>query len=206
LAVGILLSAPSGVATVAVGVAGAGLGYLYDLRLSRTPWSWLPLALALPLVPLHAWLGTTGRVPPGLASLIPTAILAGGALAIANGLADVERDTRAGRRTIAVRLGQRRAWATQTGLLAIVGLLVFLVAPTVPPDAAGLDFGTLRVARTAGIGIGLAALALGVLALSAARADIRERGWELEAVGVAGVGLGWLAGTAAMVAAGGAGA
>jgi hypothetical protein len=62
------------------------------------------------------------------------------------------------------------------------------------------------VARTAGIGIGLAALALGGLALAARGADIRERGWELEAIGVASVGLAWLAGTAAMVAAGGAGA
>ena len=38
LVAGILLSVPSGAATVCVAVAGVGLGYLYDLRLSRTPW------------------------------------------------------------------------------------------------------------------------------------------------------------------------
>ena len=109
LVAGILLSVPSGPSTVAVAAAGVGLGYLYDLRLSRTAWSWLPLALALPLLPLHAWVGTTGSAPPGLLTLVPTAILAGAALAIANGLVDIERDGRVGRTTIAVRLGLRRA-------------------------------------------------------------------------------------------------
>ena len=45
------------------------------------------------------------------------------------------------------------------------------------------------------VGIGL--LALGAACLAARRASVRERGWELEALGVAGLGLGWLAGTAA---------
>lgn len=206
LVVGILLSAPSGAATVAVAIGGAALGYLYDLRLSRTPWSWLPLSLALPLLPLHAWLGATGNAPPGLLTLVPTAVLAGAGLAVANGLVDLERDARAGRRTIAVRLGRKRAWAVQTVLLAIVGALALVVAPAVPPDVPGGDLGTLRILRLAGVALGLAALALGSLILAAARAGIRERGWELEAVGVAAVGLGWLAGTAAMVSAEGAGA
>lgn len=205
LALGILLSAPSGAATVGVAIGGVALGYVYDLRVSRTPWSWLPLSLALPLLPLHAWLGATGSAPPGLLALVPTAVLAGAGLAVANGLVDVERDARAGRVTIAVLLGRTRAWAVQTVVLVIVGVLVLAIAPAVPPDAPGLDRGPLRVLRMAGIGIGLAALALGALALAAGRAGIRERGWELEAVGVAAVGLGWLAGTAATVGAGAAG-
>ena len=161
LVVGVVLSAPSGAATVAVAVGGVGLGYVYDLRLSRTPWSWLPLALALPLLPLHAWLGASGSVPPGLVTLIPTAVLAGAALAIANGLVDIERDGRAGRRTIAVRLGQRRAWVVQTALVAIVGGLAIAVAPAVPPDAVGIDRGILRALRLAGVVIGIVALGVG---------------------------------------------
>ena len=63
-----------------------------------------------------------------------------------------------------------------------------------------MDVGVLRTVRFAGVLVGLGALGLGALALAANRAGIRERGWELEAVGVAGVGIGWLAGTAATVA------
>lgn len=198
---GILLSVPSGAATVVVAAAGAGLGYLYDLRLSRTAWSWLPLALALPLLPVHAWLGATGSAPPGILALIPTAVLAGAALAIANGLVDIERDARVGRLTIAVRLGSRYAWAVQTGLIAILCALALMVAPGVPSDGPGMDLGVLRTLRLGGVTIGLGALILGALALAANRAATRERGWELEAVGVASVGIGWLAGTAATVAA-----
>ena len=205
LAIGLLLSAPSGPATVAVALGGVGLGYLYDLRLSRTPWSWVPLSLALPLLPLHAWLGATGSVPPGLVALVPTAVLAGAGLAVANGLVDIERDGRAGHRTIAVQLGRRRAWIVQTVLLMFVGVLAIVAAPGAPPDPPGLELGTLRFLRLAGVGIGLAALALGALALASGRAGLRERGWELEALGVAGVGIAWLAGTAAMVAGLGAG-
>lgn len=203
LVAGILLSAPSGAATLAVAVGGVGLGYLYDLRLSRTPWSWLPLALALPLLPLHAWLGVTGNAPPGLVTLIPTAILAGAALAIANGLVDIERDARADRPTIAVRLGRGQAWIVQAALFGIVGGLAVFVAPAVPPDAVGTDLGAFRALRLVGVGIGLVALGLGALVLAATRASVRERGWELEALGVAATGLGWLAGTAAVAAAGG---
>jgi hypothetical protein len=213
LLVGLFLSAPSGVATVAVAAAGAALGYLYDVWLSRSSLSWLPLSLALPLVPIHAWLGSTGRVPSGLLSLVPLAVLAGAALSLANGLVDVERDAGSGRHGIVVRLGRWRSWAIQTAILAGVGLLALLVAPAVPPAAAGpvpgqgggpgspgsavLGLEALRIARVTGIGLGLALLALGSIALAARRPGLRERGWELEAIGVAAVGIGWLAGTAA---------
>jgi 4-hydroxybenzoate polyprenyltransferase len=212
LAIGLALSAPSGLATLAVAAAGASLGYIYDLRLSRTAWSWLPLAVALPLLPVHAWLGATGRVPAGLLALVPTALLAGAALALANGLVDVERDLRAGRRAVAVALGARRAWLIHVVLLVAVGLLVVFVAPAVPGEPAGPGAGgspspgsgivvvgseTLRLLRTWAVIGGLAAMALGAVVLLAARASLRERGWELEAAGVAAAGLGWLAGTAA---------
>ena len=63
-----------------------------------------------------------------------------------------------------------------------------------------MDLGVLRTLRFGGVLVGLGALILGALALADNRAGIRERGWELQAVGVAGVGIGWLAGTAATVA------
>jgi 4-hydroxybenzoate polyprenyltransferase len=213
-AAGLALSSPSGIGTVGVALAGLGLGYLYDLRLSRTPLSWLPLSLALPLLPIHAWLGATGTIPPGLFTLVPAAVLAGAALALANGLVDVERDAHVGRPAAAVLLGPARTWVVHAGLLAIVAAMAVIVAPSPPaslvpagaegPAAGGTGLGLdiLRALRVLGVWIGVALLAVGAGALGAARAGVRERGWELEAIGVASLGLGWLAGTAA--AAGGA--
>src|SRR5687768_6124886 len=116
-AAGLGLSAVSGLATGLAAAAALALGFAYDLRLSRTAWSWLPLALALPVVPIHAWLGATGSVPPGLLALAPAGLGAGAALALANGLVDVERDARSARPAAAVALGSRRAWWVHAGIL-----------------------------------------------------------------------------------------
>jgi geranylgeranylglycerol-phosphate geranylgeranyltransferase len=189
---GVALSLPSGLATAAVAAAGAGLGYLYDLRLSRGAFSWLPLAFALPLLPIHAWLGATGLVPPGLVTLLPAAVLAGFGLALGNGLVDVERDAATGRRGIVVSVGARVAWLVQTGALGLVVLLAAFLAPHAASSTEAL--GTLR---SAGVPLGGVAIALGAAALGARSVGLRERGWELEAVGVAAAGVAWLAGTAA---------
>jgi 4-hydroxybenzoate polyprenyltransferase len=197
--VGIAASSVSGPATTAACLAGLALGYAYDLRLSRTTVSWLPLALALPLLPIHAWLGAAGTIPAGLLALVPVAVLGGAGLALANGLADLDRDVSTGRRTLAVVLGRRRALALQTLLLGIAAALALFVAPAVGDGAPSADADTLRLLRTAGVWIGVAALGVGALLLASDRAVVRERGWELEAVGVACLGVGWLAGAAAAV-------
>ncbi len=201
-AAGIALSAISGPATGVAAIGCLALGYAYDLRLSRTALSWLPLSFALPLLPIHAWLGAANVVPAGLLLLVPVGVLAGGGLAIANGLADVERDTLANRRTIAVRLGPRRAWLVQTLALATAAALAVLVAPLVPDGVVGDALAALRIVRLGGIGLGVVAVAAGAVVIASSRAALRERGWELEAIGVTGLGIGWLAGTAAVVAGG----
>jgi 4-hydroxybenzoate polyprenyltransferase len=203
LVLGLVLAAPSGPATLAVAVAGVGLGYLYDARLSRTAWSWLPLSLALPLVPIFAWLGATGAVPPGLSVLVPVAVIAGGALMVGNALADVERDAAAGKATVAVRFGRRRAWLVNAaGMAAAVGLaLAFAPGGDAGIVAGGGGKGTLELLaelRALGIPLGGAAIGIGAWLLAVTRATIRERGWELEVIGTAVIGLGWLAGTAAV--------
>jgi 4-hydroxybenzoate polyprenyltransferase len=196
---GLALSALSGWATLAAAVAALGLGFAYDLRLSGTRWSWLPLALALPVVPIHAWLGATGSMPPELLPLLPVAVLAGGSLAIANGLVDAERDAASGRRGSVVAMGRLRAWLVQTAGLALAATLAVLLAPDIGAATDGVAGSPhlLGLVRGAGVPIGIALLAVGAAALLARRGSIRERGWELEAVGVAAVGIGWLAGTAA---------
>jgi 4-hydroxybenzoate polyprenyltransferase len=172
--------------------------------------SWLPLALALPLVPVHAWLGTTGELPLGMALLYPAAVGAGAALALANGLVDLERDARSDRPTIAVRLGAAPAWVANVFLLTAVGAVAVVLAPAVSGGGAGSPGGpsgapladavglaVLDGLRTWGVALGIAALAIGAVALRARRPALRERGWELQAVGVGAVGIGWLAGIAA---------
>lgn len=203
--VGIGLSAASGPATTIAGVACLSLGFAYDLRLSRTALSWLPLAVALPLLPIHAWLGAAGSIPAGLLTLVPVGVLGGAGLALANGLADAERDARAGRMTVAVALGPRGAWLAQTLLLAAAAVLAVGLAPAVPSVAAGapaIDLEILRTLRRVGIWLGIVLIAIGAAALAANAATVRERGWELEAIGVACLGVGWLAGTGAAASGG----
>jgi 4-hydroxybenzoate polyprenyltransferase len=161
--------------------------------LSRTALSWLPLTLALPLVPIYAWLGTTGDVPPGLVVLIPAAVLAGAALIVGNGLVDVERDAPVGKATVAVRIGSRRAWAVHAAAFLVAVATALALAPDAS-NSPGLEL--LRIVRRAGIPIGAAVIAVGAALLADRRAGVRERGWELEAIGTAVVGLGWLAGAA----------
>ena len=192
LIAGLALAAPSGPATVVVAALGIVIGYLYDLRLSQTSWSWLPFALGVPLLPVFAWLGTTGSVPQALVTLLPIGVLAGAALALANALADVERDAAAGKPSVAVRLGRDRAWAIQVAILATASVLAVALLPV---GRAGIPEATrlgLRFVVAAGCAVLLGA------ALLVRRADPRwrERAWEIEAVAVALIGAAWLAAAA----------
>lgn len=199
---GIGLSLPSGVVVAAVLGFGLACGFAYDLWLSRTASSWLPLALALPVVPIHAWLGARGDLPAGLVAMYPAVVVAGATLALANGLVDVERDARSGRSTVAVRLGGRWAWWVHAVLVAVLVAVSMALAPTVPLETAPGGEGSLlavrdlRALRDWGVALGMAALVTGAVVLRSSSAARRERGWELEAVGVAAAGIGWLAGIA----------
>jgi 4-hydroxybenzoate polyprenyltransferase len=134
-------------------------------------------------------------------ALYPAAVAAGGALALANGLVDLERDARSERPTAAVALGASRAWAIHLVLVAVLATLSVALAPLGIWDRAGaqgtaIAASALRSIPALAVGLGLVALGLGALALRAHEPAVRERGWELEAVGVAVVGVGWLAGVA----------
>ena len=105
--------------------AGLAAGLAYDLRLKGTRWSWVPYAVGIPLLPVFAWIGATGTLPAAFAVLVPIAMLAGAALAVANALADVERDPGAGTETIATSLGlvrARRIGAVLRGLVVAAAL------------------------------------------------------------------------------------
>ncbi len=181
-AAGLILSTLSGPATVGLALVVVGIGLAYDVLLKGTAWSWLPFAVGIPILPVFGWLGATSTVPPIFALLVPVAGAAGAALAIANALADVERDQAAGTVSIARALGPGRAWAVQAVLIgevvaAALASALLLAAPT----------GRLALIAIAGC-LPVAGLAIG----RGGGADRRERAWQVEAVGIAALGLAWI--------------
>jgi len=178
---GLALAARFGPAVSLVALLGYGLGLAYDLRLKRTRWSWLAYALALPLVPAFAWLGAGAGLPPRFPVLAALALLAGTALAVANGLVDVEGDAATGSAGLAGALGRRRALGVIVACDAAVVVLVALTAwsPRPQPPLVML--------------LGAVLCAAGARS-SASQVDWRRRlGWELQAVAVAVVAVAWFA-------------
>ncbi len=178
--VGLALSIPSGGVTVTVALTGLACGYAYDLRLARTAWSWLPLAVALPLVPVYAWIGAVGTVPREIYAIVPSAVLAGAALAIGNALVDHGLAGASGGATFADRWGPRRAWAVHAAALS---------------GGAGLAIGWLPSSQSSGeiaiVVVGVLLAVVGMIALRVADQRRRRLAWQVEAFGVAVLGIGW---------------
>lgn len=173
-----------GLALLALGILAVGLGY--DVLAKGTPWSWLPFAIGIPLLPVFGWFGVDGTVPRAFAILLPTAVAAGAGLAIANALADVERDLEAGSDSVAIRLGLGRAWGIEAALLGgVAGVAVGTVWMWRGP--------TVALATT--IGAALIVVAGLLFGRRGASSASRERAWEVEAVGVALLAVAWLAGS-----------
>ena len=172
-----------GLAAVGLALVVIAIGLSYDYRLKGTAWSWLAFAIGIPFLPIFGWLGASGSLPIAFVVLVPAAVATGAALAISNAHVDVERDVAAGSSSIALALGPRTAWSIHLGLLVGVGLAA--VASVKP--LGGSEIGIL--------GVGVAALLppAGALFGRGGGVDRRERAWELEAVAVAVLGIGWLA-------------
>jgi 4-hydroxybenzoate polyprenyltransferase len=157
-----LLSTLANFGTVALLLVGIGLacGWAYDLRLKGTPLSFLPFAIAFPLMPF--WIGLIAGRP---ASSLGILFLGGSPLATAIHLADAipdrDRDRAAGLRTLAVALGKPGAEMVAAGLL-LVGSLVSIVS-------------ILRRGATPIVGLSLITLAASLLvaSLSATVSDPR---------------------------------
>lgn len=185
-ATGIALSALAGPFAALIAVAGYGIGLAYDLRLKASAWSWLPYAAGIPLLPVFAWVGATGRLPGPMLALAGLGVLAGADLAIANSLADAERDAASGTATIARALGQGRA-------LRLGALLSIAVGGTAAVSAvalAGPIPGTWLTCAGAAVMAGGTWIGF--------RGHL-QRGWEVQAVGLGVLAAGWVA---SLVAAG----
>ena len=182
LAISVLIEPLTG----AIGVVGVALGYAYDVRLKVSRWSWLPFALGISLLPVYAWVGATGAIPAIFMLLVPMAILSGAGLALANQLADDERDRAQGLLTAVGRLGRARAWmlnATLDGVVALVAVVSLVLS-----GASFLFIGAADVS----IGLIIIGLHLG----RSIRPVTRERAWEIQAIGFACLAVAWLAGMA----------
>jgi 4-hydroxybenzoate polyprenyltransferase len=102
-----------------IGVGGLACGLAYDVSLKRTPLSWVPFAIAFPLVPvwvfaaLDAWDSLLWWV-------FPLGALLGLALHLANQAPDVPKET--GSAGLAHRLGTARAANLSLGLVGVAGI------------------------------------------------------------------------------------
>ncbi len=179
LAVGLLLAALLGTLAFATAAIGVGCGYVHSRWTKGTALAPLPFALGIALLPTFAWIVATGELPPAI-----VVVLAGGggvAIALANAGADATPDSSAGIRTPAVRLGVRR-----TNLL--VTLLMAIVATVGIATLAGLRPGPVPLTLTV-VGLGLLGAGL-ILAWRPSRRP--QLAWELDAAGLAVLGIAWL--------------
>lgn len=126
----VLSSALSWIAAGPVGgsfhVFSIAMAWLYNVRLSRTVWSWLPYALAFGAVPGFVTYGLNGE-PPAIWSVFCFAII-GVSAHLANALPDLASDADAGVGGLAVRLGRRRSVLLCWTLLAAGTAVLALVA------------------------------------------------------------------------------
>jgi 4-hydroxybenzoate polyprenyltransferase len=181
-ATGLLLAGLAGVGALVLALLGLGTGLAYDFRLKGSRWSWLPYAVGIPTLLLFGWVGAGGRLTAAFLVVVPVAALAGAALAVANSLADVERDFEAGVETVATTLGiaqARRVGAALQGLVLAAAL------------------GSAAALGGAPAGIGLAGLGGAIVLVGVRggwddRPEARRRAWELQAIGLGVVAAGWV--------------
>jgi geranylgeranylglycerol-phosphate geranylgeranyltransferase len=181
--IGLVAAASVGAGALVVCVLGLADGLLYDLRLKSTPFAWMPFAAGVGLLPLYAWWGARGSVPVAFVGVVAMAVAAGAILALANAWADIEGDRLTGTSSIAVFLGGR--WTLLIDGLLLAAVQVIAVATIVM--VSGLS--TLAAAAVAGCGLSWLGLSLaGIGSVS-----LRPLVWEVQAIGLAVLGMTWLA-------------
>lgn len=120
-----------------VGAAGLACGLAYDVVLKRTVLSWLPYAIAIPLVPI--WVYTALGAWDGLLWwALPLGALLGFSLHIANQLPDSDQDGRRGIRSAAQRVDARRAYGLAVGAFGIAASAAIIVLLFESAGRAGL--------------------------------------------------------------------
>ena len=126
---GLVVALPLGaLAVLAIGI-GTSCGFVYDAVLKRTIWSFAPFCIALPTLPVAAFI-VAGRADV----LLAIAYLVGAPLVVAihlaDALPDIARDRSFGLTTLAVRLGTRRAFVACWAGVVAAAVLALAFWPT----------------------------------------------------------------------------
>ena len=162
----LLAALPLGLDEVFFVSLGLALGFIYNALVKRTFLSWIPFALAFPLIPLFGAAAVDSFFPswPLFAFAIMPATVA---VHLADSLPDIALDAQIGSRGLAARAGRRLTrFAAGAGILASSSFLALLVLadrpydgpmmlPIVPPP----DYGpalTLAGAAVVAAAVGLA--------------------------------------------------
>lgn len=183
---GLALAATGGPGLVLLAVLVLGIGAAYDLRARGTAWSWVPLAVGVPILPVFGWFGATGLLPGIFIVLVPAAANAGAALAIANAVVDIERDEAAGSASIAVALGPGRSSAIVLLLHVVVAALAVATAATLGSPEGWVAAIALSAVVPVGGGI------VGIAAALRSGVSGRELAWEIQAVGTGLLAVAWI--------------
>lgn len=133
MAMMVLLLLPLNRVALVVSVLYLALGQSYNLGLKTTPFGGLAVALAIPLIPVYAFVAVNHFVPLALWQ-IPITVLLGLALHLANATPDLDQDTANRSRNLAVMLGRKRSIIATSALIVLAAFLmiVFAVAGLVP--------------------------------------------------------------------------
>ena len=171
-ALSLLAAAPAGGRLVLLDAVGTGAGFLYNARLKRTPLSWLPFAVAFPLLPLFG-AAALDAWPRRWWALFAAGAPAVVAVHLSDAIPDVDADARLGAGGLAVSLGAVRARRVCLAALATSALLT-----------GGAALRRRDAPALGGAGLGLALAALAARLPDAQRAAVPA--------GAGALGLGWV--------------
>ncbi len=129
IALMLLLLLPLNRLALLISLAYLILGQGYNLGLKSTPLSGVVFALAIPLIPLYAFIAVNHPLP-FLLWLLPVGFCLGVALNLGNSLPDLEEDAANGARTLAVTLGLKGSFLVCRVLLLLGTLIVALLTIT----------------------------------------------------------------------------
>lgn len=125
----VVLLLPLNLFALGISILYLACGLGYNLGLKSTPLSGVVFALAIPLIPVYAFVGM-GQVIPLIFWLVPIAALLGITLNLANSLPDLEEDQAAHARTLAVVLGVRGTFLACPVLIVLSVVLIGLLTIT----------------------------------------------------------------------------